>query len=116
MAMLPLVFPGIVMGIAILKMYLMLPIPVYGSVWILVLAFIALKMLLSDFIKDFERLHEIMPGITFAVIILCIAGGIIASLLLPPSAAEERELELIEQATRSGTEEQADKDRRGSAS
>jgi iron(III) transport system permease protein len=41
MAMLPLVFPGIVMGIAILKMYLILPIPVYGTVWILVLAFIA---------------------------------------------------------------------------
>jgi iron(III) transport system permease protein len=41
MAMLPLVFPGIVMGIAILKMYLLLPIPVYGTIWILVLAFIA---------------------------------------------------------------------------
>ena len=41
MAMLPLVFPGIVMGIAILKMYLVLPIPVYGTIWILVLAFTA---------------------------------------------------------------------------
>lgn len=41
MAMLPLVFPGIVMGIAILKMYLMIPLPVYGTIWILVLAFIA---------------------------------------------------------------------------
>jgi iron(III) transport system permease protein len=41
MAMLPLVFPGIVMGIAILKMYLMVPLPVYGTIWILVLAFIA---------------------------------------------------------------------------
>jgi iron(III) transport system permease protein len=41
MAMLPLVFPGIVMGIAILKMYLALPLPVYGTIWILVLAFIA---------------------------------------------------------------------------
>ena len=41
MAMLPLIFPGIVMGIAILKMYLILPIPVYGTIWILVLAFIA---------------------------------------------------------------------------
>ena len=41
MAMLPLVFPGIVMGIAILKMYLVLPVPVYGTLWILVLAFIA---------------------------------------------------------------------------
>lgn len=40
MAMLPLVFPGIVMGIAILKMYLYLPVPVYGTIWILVLAFI----------------------------------------------------------------------------
>jgi len=41
MAMLPLVFPGIVMGIALLKMYLMLPLPVYGTLWILILAFIA---------------------------------------------------------------------------
>jgi iron(III) transport system permease protein len=41
MAMLPLVFPGIVMGIAILKMYLILPVPVYGTIWILVLAFVA---------------------------------------------------------------------------
>jgi iron(III) transport system permease protein len=41
MAMLPLVFPGIVMGIAILKMYLAIPLPVYGTIWILVLAFIA---------------------------------------------------------------------------
>jgi iron(III) transport system permease protein len=39
LAMLPLVFPGIVMGIAILKMYLTIPVPVYGTIWILVLAF-----------------------------------------------------------------------------
>jgi iron(III) transport system permease protein len=39
LAMLPLVFPGIVMGVAILKMYLTLPIPVYGTIWIMVLAF-----------------------------------------------------------------------------
>src|SRR5207244_11619496 len=41
MSMLPLVFLGIVMGIAILKMYLMSPVPVYGTIWILVLAFTA---------------------------------------------------------------------------
>ena len=41
MAMLPLVLPRIVMGIAILKMYLMLPLPVYGTLWILILAFMA---------------------------------------------------------------------------
>ncbi|MBI4488019.1 MAG: iron ABC transporter permease [Deltaproteobacteria bacterium] len=40
LAMLPLVFPGIVMGIAILKMYLTVPLPVYGTIWILVLAFV----------------------------------------------------------------------------
>lgn len=41
LAMLPLVFPGIVMSIAILKMYLTVPIPVYGTIWIIVLAFVA---------------------------------------------------------------------------
>jgi len=39
--MLPLVFPGIVMGVAILKMYLTLPIPLYGTIWIMVAAFAA---------------------------------------------------------------------------
>lgn len=39
LAMVPLVFPGIVMGVALLNMYLTLPIPVYGTIWILVLAF-----------------------------------------------------------------------------
>jgi iron(III) transport system permease protein len=41
LAMLPLVFPGIVMAVAILKMYLTIPIPIYGTVWIMVAAFIA---------------------------------------------------------------------------
>ncbi|MGE5305311.1 MAG: ABC transporter permease [Alphaproteobacteria bacterium] len=39
--MLPLVFPGIVMGVAILKMYLTLPVPIYGTLWILVAAYSA---------------------------------------------------------------------------
>jgi len=41
MIMLPLVFPGIVMAVAILKMYLTVPIPIYGTVWIMVAAFAA---------------------------------------------------------------------------
>jgi len=41
MIMLPLVFPGIVMAVAILKMYLTLPIPIYGTIWIMVAAFAA---------------------------------------------------------------------------
>lgn len=37
---LPLVFPGIVMGVAILVLYLRSPIPVYGTIWILVIAYV----------------------------------------------------------------------------
>src|SRR6185503_12114435 len=35
----PLLFPGIVMGLAILRFYLFVPIPVYGTLWILLIAF-----------------------------------------------------------------------------
>lgn len=38
---LPLVFPGVVLGIAILRTYLTLPIPVYGTIWIIVIAYVA---------------------------------------------------------------------------
>ena len=41
LAMVPLVFPGIVMGVAVLKMYLAIPLPIYGTIWILVIAFMA---------------------------------------------------------------------------
>jgi iron(III) transport system permease protein len=36
----PLLFPGIVMGLAILRFYLMVPLPVYGTLWILLIAFV----------------------------------------------------------------------------
>jgi len=36
---LPLVFPGVVLGMAMLQAYLSLPIPIYGTIWLLVLAF-----------------------------------------------------------------------------
>ena len=38
---LPLVFPGIVMGLAILRFYLQVPVPIYGTLWILLLAYLA---------------------------------------------------------------------------
>lgn len=38
---LPLVFPGIVMGLAILRFYLFVPVPIYGTLWILLLAYLA---------------------------------------------------------------------------
>ena len=37
---LPLLFPGIVMGLAIMRFYLNVPIPIYGTLWILLLAFV----------------------------------------------------------------------------
>ena len=37
---LPLLFPGIVMGLAILRFYLYVPIPVYGTLWILMIAYV----------------------------------------------------------------------------
>jgi iron(III) transport system permease protein len=39
LATLPLVFPGLVMGVAILNMYLTLPVPVYGTLLIIIFAF-----------------------------------------------------------------------------
>lgn len=37
---LPLVFPGIVLGLAILQLYVRLPLPVYGTLWILGIAYV----------------------------------------------------------------------------
>ncbi|MBI2538409.1 MAG: iron ABC transporter permease [Deltaproteobacteria bacterium] len=38
---LPLLFPGIVMGLAILRFYLVVPIPIYVTLWILLVAYVA---------------------------------------------------------------------------
>ena len=39
-ASLPLVMPGVVLGIAVLVLYLRSPVPVYGTIWILVIAYV----------------------------------------------------------------------------
>jgi iron(III) transport system permease protein len=36
----PLVFPGLVLGVALLELALRLPIPIYGTLWLIVLAFL----------------------------------------------------------------------------
>jgi iron(III) transport system permease protein len=41
LATLPLVFPGIVLGLGVLRTYLTVPIPIYGTIWIIAVAFIA---------------------------------------------------------------------------
>lgn len=40
LASIPFVFPGIVLGLALLTMFLRIPNPIYGTVWILVLAYV----------------------------------------------------------------------------
>ena len=40
LASFPLVFPGVVLGVALLKTYLTLPIPVYNTLWILIIGYI----------------------------------------------------------------------------
>ena len=40
LAMAPLVFPGIVLGVAVMQIFLRVPIPIYGTLWILIWAFI----------------------------------------------------------------------------
>ena len=40
LATMPLVFPGIVLGVAVMQIYLIIPIPIYGTVWILIIAFV----------------------------------------------------------------------------
>ncbi len=37
----PLVLPGVVLGIAVLTLYIRSPIPIYGTIWILVIAYMA---------------------------------------------------------------------------
>jgi iron(III) transport system permease protein len=36
----PIAFPGVVLSLALIWMYLILPVPVYGTLWILVIAFV----------------------------------------------------------------------------
>ena len=40
LATLPIVIPGIVLGLALVRTYLAVPLPVYGTLWILMLGFI----------------------------------------------------------------------------
>jgi iron(III) transport system permease protein len=44
LAFLPLVIPGLVMGVALLFVYLRFPVPIYGTIWILLLAYLTRYM------------------------------------------------------------------------
>jgi iron(III) transport system permease protein len=40
LATIPLVFPGLILGIAVMQLFLRIPLPLYGTIWILVWAFV----------------------------------------------------------------------------
>jgi iron(III) transport system permease protein len=40
LATMPLIFPGIVLGTAVMQIYLALPIPIYGTLWIILIAYV----------------------------------------------------------------------------
>jgi iron(III) transport system permease protein len=40
LATMPLVFPGIVLGVAVMQLFLRSPIPIYGTIWIIMWAFV----------------------------------------------------------------------------
>jgi len=40
LASMPLIFPSVVMGVALIWVYLTLPIPIYGTIWILLVAYV----------------------------------------------------------------------------
>jgi iron(III) transport system permease protein len=44
LASLPLVFPGVVLGLAILRLYLLVPVPIYATLWILLVAYVTRYM------------------------------------------------------------------------
>ena len=87
LTMLPLVFPGIVMGVAILKMYLTLPIPIYGTLWIMVAAFVprylpyAMRFSHAGILGIHKELEESAKasGATWGQV----AGKIIIPLMMP---------------------------------
>ncbi|MCZ7600753.1 MAG: ABC transporter permease subunit [Gammaproteobacteria bacterium] len=44
LAMAPLAIPGIIIGVGLLWLYLVLPVPIYGTHWILLLAYVAIHL------------------------------------------------------------------------
>lgn len=44
LAFLPLIVPGLVMGVALVYVYLILPVPIYGTLWILLVAYVTRYM------------------------------------------------------------------------
>jgi iron(III) transport system permease protein len=87
LVMLPLVFPGIVMGVAILKMYVSVPVPIYGTIWIIVAAFsarylpFAMRFCHAGMLGIHKELEE--SATTSGATWLQVARNVIVPLMLP---------------------------------
>ena len=87
LASLPLVFPGLVLGLAIMVCYLMLPIGVYGTIWIMLIAYVTrfmpygMRYNTASLLQVHRELEEsaAMSGASLAAIF----GRIVLPLLKP---------------------------------
>ena len=82
LAFLPIAFPGIVLGVSLLYVYLLLPVPIYGTIWILLVAYITkylpygIRTTGSTIIQIHQELEEAAAisgaawGVTFRKILL----------------------------------------------
>ena len=87
----PLIFPGIVMGVAILQIFLRLPLPVYGTLWIILFAYIlrylpyGMRYNYSGVLQIHRELEE-AAGVSGATV-MGTFRRIIAPLLTPSATA-----------------------------
>src|ERR671924_799777 len=64
MAFIPIAMPGIVLGVSLIWVYLTLPIPIYGTIWVLLLAYITkfmpygIRAVLASMIQINKELEE----------------------------------------------------------
>ena len=88
---LSLVFPGICLGVAVMEVYLRVPLPIYGSLWIITIAYVirympyGMRYVYSGVLQLHQELEE-SAGVSGATL-LTILRRIIAPLLAPALVA-----------------------------
>lgn len=91
LATLSLVFPGIVLGVAVMEVYLRVPLPIYGSLWIILIAYVirfmpfGMRYVYSGVLQLHRELEE-AAGVAGAGY-LTVLRRIVAPLLAPAMVA-----------------------------
>ena len=91
LATLSLVFPGIVLGVAVMEVYLRIPLPIYGSLWIILIAYVirfmpfGMRYVYSGVLQLHNELEEaaVVAGAGY----LTVLRRIVAPLLTPAMIA-----------------------------